>query len=62
MGSKVKLKIFVPVSAFKKRSEVCFVMFRVNKYISYFIHLTFCADKVKIRDKTLIPCNKKSSP
>ena len=45
---KVNMKTFVPVLAFKRRSEVCFVMFQVNKYILYFIHLTFCADKVKI--------------
>ena len=30
---KVNLKIFFPVLAFKRRSEVCFVMFQVNKYI-----------------------------
>ena len=42
------MKIFFPVLALKKRSEVCFIMFRVNKYVLYFIHLTFCADKVKI--------------
>ena len=45
---KVKLMIFVPVLAFKRRFEVCFVMFQVNKYVLYFIHLTFCADKMKI--------------
>ena len=39
------MKIFVPVLAFKRRSEVCFYMFHVNKYFLYFIHLTFCADK-----------------
>ena len=44
---KVKLMIFVPVLVFKRRFEVCFVMFQVNKYVLYFIHLTFCADKVK---------------
>ena len=27
---KVKLMIFVPVLAFKRRFEVCFVMFKVN--------------------------------
>ena len=42
---KVNMKIFVPVLAFKRRSEVSFVMFQVNKYVLYF---TFCADKVKI--------------
>ena len=30
---KVKLKIFVPVSAFKRRFEVCFVIFQVIKYV-----------------------------
>ena len=45
---KVNMKIFVPVLAFKRRSEDCFVVFQVNKYVLYFIHLTFCADKVKI--------------
>ena len=30
---KVKLKIFVPVLAFKRRFEVCFVIFQVNKYV-----------------------------
>ena len=30
---KVNLKIFVPVLAFKRRSEVFFVMFQVNKYV-----------------------------
>ena len=45
---KVKLMIFVPVLAFKRHFEVCFVIFQVNKYVSFFIHLTFCADKVKI--------------
>ena len=44
---KVRLKKFVPVLAFRKRFEVCFVIFKVNEYILYFIHLTFCADKVK---------------
>ena len=44
---KVKVMIFVPVLAFKRRFEVCFVMFQENKYVLYFIHLTFCADKVK---------------
>ena len=48
MGQNVIDKIFFPVSAFKRRFEVCFVMFQVNKYVFYFIHLTFCADKVKI--------------
>ena len=53
MGSKckVKLMIFVPVLAFKRRFEVCFVMFHLNKYVVYFIHVTFCADKVKILRK-----------
>ena len=41
---KVKLMIFVPFLAFKSRFEVCFVMFQVNKYVLYFIHLTFGAD------------------
>ena len=45
---KVKLKIFVPVLAFKRRFGVRFVIFQVNKYVLYFIHRTFCADKVKI--------------
>ena len=45
---KVNMKIFVPALSFKRCSEVCFVMFQVNKYILCFIHLTFCADKVKI--------------
>ena len=45
---KVKLTLFVPVLAFKRHFEVCFVIFQVNKYVSFFIHLTFCADKVKI--------------
>ena len=45
---KVKLMIFVPVLAFKRRFEVCFVMFQVNKYVLYFFHIIFCADKVKI--------------
>ena len=31
--NKVKLKIFVPVLAFKRHSEVCFVIFQVNKYV-----------------------------
>ena len=30
---KVKLKVFVPVLTFKKRFEVCFVIFQVNKYV-----------------------------
>ena len=30
---KVNMKIFFPVFAFKRRSEVCFVMFQVNKYV-----------------------------
>ena len=30
---KVKLKIFVPVLAFKRRFEICFVIIQVNKYI-----------------------------
>ena len=38
---KVNTKIFSPVLALKKRSEVCFIMFWVNKYVLYFIHLTF---------------------
>ena len=45
---KVKLVIFVTVLAFKRRFEVCFDMYQVNKYVLYFIYLTFCADKVKI--------------
>ena len=45
---KVKLMIFVHVLVFKRRFEVFFVMFKVNKYVFYFFHLTFCADKVKI--------------
>ena len=44
----VNMKKFVPILAFKRRSKVCFVMFQVNKYVLYFIYLTFCADKVKI--------------
>ena len=52
MGSnvidKVKLKIFVPVLAFEKRFEVCFVRFQVNESVYYFIYLTFCGDKVNI--------------
>ena len=31
--NKVNMKIFFPVLAFKRRSEVCFVMLQVNKYI-----------------------------
>ena len=30
---KVKLKIFVPVLAFTRRVDVCFVIFQVNKYV-----------------------------
>ena len=45
---KVKLVIFVTVLAFKRRFGVCFDMYQVNKYVLYFIYLTFCADKVKI--------------
>ena len=30
----VKLKIFVPVLAFKKPFEVCFVIFQINKSMS----------------------------
>ena len=30
---KVNLTIFVPVLAFKRRFEVCFVIFQVNKYV-----------------------------
>ena len=30
---KVKLKIFVPVLAFKRGLDVCFVMFQVNNYV-----------------------------
>ena len=30
---KLKLKIFVPVLAFERRFEVCFVLFQVNKYV-----------------------------
>ena len=30
---KVKLMIFVPFLAFKRHFEVCFVMFKVNKYV-----------------------------
>ena len=30
---KVKMKIFVPVLAFKRHFEVCFVIFQVNKYV-----------------------------
>ena len=45
---KVNMKIFVPVLAFKRRSEICFVMFQENKFVLFFIHLTFCTDKVKI--------------
>ena len=45
---KVKLMIFVLVLAFKRHFEVCFVMFQINKYVLYLIHLTFCAVKVKI--------------
>ena len=45
---KVNMKIFVPVFALKRHSGVRFVMFPVNKYVKYCIHLTFCADKVKI--------------
>ena len=45
---KVNMKIVFPLLAFKRHSEVCFVMLQVNKYVLYFIHLTFCADKVKI--------------
>ena len=48
MGQNVIDKIFVPVLAFKRRFEVCFFMFQVNKYVFCFIHLAFCADKVKI--------------
>ena len=29
----VKLMIFVPVLDFKRRFEVCFVTFQVNKYV-----------------------------
>ena len=29
----VKLMIFVPVLALKRRFEVCFVIFQVNKYV-----------------------------
>ena len=45
---KVKLRIIVPVLAFKRRFKVCYVMFLVNKCVLCFIHLTSCADKVKI--------------
>ena len=46
---KVKLMVFVdPILAFKRRFEVCFVMFQVNEFILYFIHFTFCADNWKI--------------
>ena len=45
---KVKLSIIVPVLAFKRRFKVCYVMFLVNKCVLCFIHLTSCADKVKI--------------
>ena len=30
---KVKSMIFVPVLAFKRRFEVCYVMFQVNNYV-----------------------------
>ena len=30
---KINMKIFVPVLAFKRRSEVCFVILQVNKYV-----------------------------
>ena len=30
---KVKLKNFAPVLTFKRRFEVCFVIFQVNKYV-----------------------------
>ena len=30
---KVKLMIFFPVLNFKRRFEVCFVIFQVNKYV-----------------------------
>ena len=30
---KVNMKIFYPYLAFKRRSEVCFVLFQVNKYV-----------------------------
>ena len=37
MGSKVidkvNMKIFFPVLAFKRRFEVCFVMFQLNKHV-----------------------------
>ena len=46
--NKVKFMIFVTALAFKRRFKVWFVMFQVNEYVLYFIHLTFCADKVKI--------------
>ena len=56
---KVNMKIFFPVLAFKRRSEVCFVMFQVNKYVLYFIHLKFCADKVKILTKKIVAVNRR---
>ena len=36
-----KLKIFVTVLALKRRFEVCFVIFQVNKYVEYLFILHF---------------------
>ena len=38
---KVKLKIIVPFLAFKRRFEVSFVIFQVNKYVEYLFILHF---------------------
>ena len=60
---KVKLMLFIPVLALKRYFEVCFVVYQVKRYVLYFIHLTFCADKVKIlRYNTHHNVRQKSSP
>ena len=45
---KFKLKVFVPVSAFRSPLEDFFIMFLLNKNVLCFILLTICADKAKI--------------
>ena len=57
---KINMKIFVPVLAFKRRSEVWYVMFQVNKYVFILFILHFVLTRWKYWDKTLKPCDKKN--
>ena len=56
-GDQFELKNFRPTMANKSKLEVCLYFFPINKHVSYFFHLGFSLDKVKIlRNIKSKPC------